>query len=309
MTSPRRHYWIGAGLVLGGAFCFALKGIFIKLAYRYQVDAISLLALRMGFALPVYVLILTRVSRRYPPLQLAVRQWVMLFGVGITGYYFASYFNFLGLLYISAGLERVLLFIYPTFVLLINAIGFGRRVSRTQWLALSLTYAGILLAFLPNLQAGQQQNLWLGAFWVILSGLVFAVYMVGSDRMIALVGSLRFTCYAMIAATVPTLIHCFIVDGRTISRLPMEVYQIGLLLAMVCTVIPSFMVAEGIRRVGSGNTAIMNSVGPVFTIFLATSILGESFDWRQLVGTALVLAGVFLVGWAGKKPTIDDVLI
>jgi drug/metabolite transporter (DMT)-like permease len=305
----KKQYWIGVLLVLGGAFCFALKGIFIKLAYRYQIDAISLLALRMGFALPVYALILSRVNRRLPPVRFTTRQWITLAGVGVTGYYFASYFNFLGLQYISAGLERVLLFIYPTFVLLINAVAFGLRVSRTQWLALTLTYGGIGLAFLPNLNAGQQQNLLLGAFWVILSGLVYAVYLVGSDRMIARIGSLRFTCYAMIAATVPTLIHCAVADGVSIFRHPMPVYGIGLLMAVVSTLIPSFMMAEGIRRVGSGNTSIMNSIGPVFTIFLATAILGEAFPAVQLLGTVLVLAGVFLVGWKGRKPTSDDVII
>ncbi len=309
MNLSQVRYWVGAGLVLGAAFCFALKGIFVKLVYAYHVDTISLLTLRMLFALPVYVLILNRVTRKLSPVLRSLRQWLTLFGVGITGYYFASYFNFLGLNYITAGLERVLLFVYPSFVLLINAIGFGRRVTRTQWLALLLTYGGILVAFLPNLQVGQQRNLLLGAGWVILSGLVYAVYLVGSDRMIQQIGSLRFTCYAMIAATVPTVLHCFFSNRLAISQFSIHVYGLVMVMALVNTIIPTFMLAEGLRRVGSGNASILNSVGPIITIFMATAILGEPFSWVQLLGTLFVLAGVFLVGWKGKQPIAEDIAI
>ncbi len=305
----KQRYWTGALLVLGAAFCFALKGIFVKLVYAYHIDTISLLTLRMLFALPVYVLILNRVNRRLPPVPFTVWQWLTLFGVGIVGYYFASYFNFLGLNYITASLERVLLFVYPTFVLLINALGFGRRVTRTQWLALGLTYVGILLAFLPNLQTGQQRDLLLGAFWVILSGLVYAVYLVGSDRMIQRVGSLRFTCYAMIAATVPTALHCAVENGLAITQFPAPVYQLVLAMALINTIIPTFMLAEGIQRVGSGNASILNSIGPVITIFMATAILGEPFSMLQLLGTLLVLAGVFLIGWKGKQPVVKEAVV
>jgi drug/metabolite transporter (DMT)-like permease len=129
------------------------------------------------------------------------------------------------------------------------------------------------------------------------------VDLVGSDRMIARIGSLRFVCYAMIAATVPTLIHCAVADGVSIFRHPMPVYGIGLPMAVVSMLIPSFMMAEGIPRVGSGNTSIIDGIGPVFTIFLATAILGEAFPAVQLLGTVLVLAGVFLVSWKSRKPT------
>ncbi|MVM32186.1 EamA family transporter [Spirosoma sp. HMF4905] len=307
MTQTSYRYWIGAFLVFLAAFCFACKGILIKLAYHYQIDSISLLTLRMLFALPFYVGILINLNRKQPPAKLTIRQWVALATFGITGYYFASFFNFLGLLYITASLERILLFVYPTFVLLMNAIGFGRRVTKLQIVALVLTYAGILLAFWGNIETSAQKDVILGAFWVILSGLVYAVYLVGSDQMIALIGSQRYTCYAMIAATVPTILHCAVENGLHLGNYPMPVYALGIGMGIFVTVIPTFMIAEGIKRVGSGNASIIASIGPIFTIFLSTSILHETISTEQIIGTLLVLIGVFLIGWRGRKQPISSV--
>lgn len=300
--TTRTRYWLGAFLVLLAAFCFATKGILIKLAYHYSIDSISLLTLRMLFALPFYGIIALNLARQGPPVQLAGKQWATLFLLGITGYYVASFFDFLGLVYITASLERVLLFTYPTFVLLLNALGFGRRVSRVQLLALGLTYVGILLAFVGNIDATVQQNIVLGTVWVILSGLVYAIYLVGSDRMIARVGSQRFTCYAMMAATVPTVLHCAFQNGLHLSGYPLPVYALGLGMGMFATVLPTFMIAEGIRQVGSGNASIIGSVGPIFTIVLSATVLNETISREQITGTLFVLAGVFLIGWRGNRP-------
>lgn len=300
--SSNTRYWLGAFLVFLAAFCFATKGILIKLAYQYPIDSIALLTLRMLFALPFYVALAVRLTRQGPPMELTARQWATLFLLGITGYYAASLFNFLGLVYITASLERILLFTYPTFVLLFNAIGFGRRVTRLQVLALVLTYAGILLAFVGNIGATVQKDISLGTFWVILSGLVYAVYLVGSDRVIARVGSQRFTCYAMMAATVPTVVHCAVQNGLQLGHYPLPVYGLGLGMGVFVTVIPTLMIAEGIKRVGSGNASIIGSVGPVFTIILSTVVLHETISWEQISGTMLVLTGVFLIGWRGNKP-------
>ncbi|MCK8491698.1 DMT family transporter [Spirosoma sp. RP8] len=299
----RAYYWLGAFLVFLAAFCFAMKGILIKLAYQYPIDSISLLTLRMLAALPLYVAIAFNIARKHPPVQLTLQQWLVLAILGITGYYLASFFNFLGLVYITAGLERILLFVYPTFVLLMNALGFGRRVSRLQIMALLLTYAGILLAFVGNIETTTQKDVMLGAFWVILSGLAYAVYLVGSDRMIARIGSQRFTCYAMIAATVPTVIHCAMVNGLHLGGYPAPVYGLGLGMGIFVTVIPTFMIAEGIKRVGSGNASIIASVGPIFTIILATTILHETISDAQIAGTLFVLFGVFLISYRGNRKT------
>lgn len=299
-SSTRTRYWLGAVLVFLAAFCFATKGILIKLAYQYQIDSISLLTLRMLFALPFYVAIALNLARKYPPVQLTLRQWATLAILGITGYYLASFFNFLGLVYITASLERILLFTYPTFVLLMNAFGFGRRVTRLQLFALALTYSGICIAFVGNIETSTQKDVVLGAFWVIFSGLVYAIYLVGSDRMIARVGSQRYTCYAMMAATVPTVLHCTIQNGLHLTGYPTPIYLLGLSMGVFVTVIPTFMIAEGIKRVGSGNASIIGSVGPIFTIVLSSTILHERISTEQIIGTFIVLAGVFLISWRGK---------
>jgi drug/metabolite transporter (DMT)-like permease len=300
---PRTYYWVGTFMVLVAAFCFACKGILIKLAYQAStVDAISLLTLRMLFALPFYIGIAWRLPTSTPAQRLSIREWMYLTGVGITGYYLASYFNFLGLVYITASLERVLLFIYPTFVLIMGVFMFGRKIKPMQYGALALTYAGIGLTFLPNLDSSQQNNLFLGAFWVIVSGIVYAVYLVGSDKFIARVGSQRFTCYAMIAATVPTALHGILQNGLfSFFNYSASVYAISGIMAVFVTVLPSFMLAEGIRRIGSGNASILASIGPIFTIVLASVVLNEYIGILQALGTGLVLAGVVWIGWKGKK--------
>jgi drug/metabolite transporter (DMT)-like permease len=303
----RSQYWLGAFLVFLAAFCFAMKGILIKLAYQYSIDSISLLTLRMLFALPFYVVIALNLNRKLPPARLTTREWLVLAMLGITGYYFASFFNFLGLVYITASLERILLFVYPTFVLLLNAMGgFGRqaaRPTRLQVVSLGLTYAGIILAFVGNIETSAQKNVLLGAFWVILSGLVYAVYLVGSDQMIARVGAQRFTCYAMMAATAPTVLHCLVQNDLQLGGYPEPVYWLGMSMGLFVTVLPTFMIAEGLKRVGSGNASIIASVGPIFTIFLSTSILHETISLAQIIGTLLVLLGVFLIGWRGNSKT------
>ena len=295
------RYWPGALLVFLAAFCFATKGILIKLAYGYSIDSISLLTLRMLFALPFYIGIALNLARQGPSVTLTKKQWATLFLLGITGYYAASLFDFLGLVYVTASLERILLFTYPTFVLLLNAVGFGRRVTRVQLLALGLTYAGIVLAFVGNVDATMQKSVALGTFWVVLSGLVYATYLVGSDGMIAHVGSQRFTCYAMMAATVSTVLHCAVENGLHLSGYPMPVYALGLSMGIFSTVLPTFMIAEGIRRVGSGNASIIGSIGPVFTIVLSTTVLNEKISPGQIIGTLFVLAGVFLISWRGNR--------
>lgn len=299
---PRLYYWLGALMVLVAAFCFACKGILIKLAFKASdIDAISLLTLRMLFALPFYIAIALRLPQNSATSHLSGREWAYLAGVGITGYYLASYFNFLGLVYITASLERVLLFIYPTFVLILGVFVFGRKIKPMQYGALALTYAGIALTFLPNMDSSQQKNLFLGSFWVIVSGIVYAVYLVGSDKFIARVGSQKFTCYAMIAATVPTAAHGVLQNGLlSFFNYSMSVYTITGVMAVFVTVLPTFLLAEGIRRIGSGNASILASIGPIFTIVLASLVLNEYIDLLQGIGTGLVLAGVVWIGWKGK---------
>ena len=300
--ADRTKYLIGAFLVFGAAFGFALKGIFIKSAYQYGIDSISLLCLRFLFSAPFYLVIILR--KRYNEEShpmFAKRRWLYVAFVGFIGYYVSAYFNFLGLKYISASLERILLFIYPTFVLLINALLVKRKVSKWQWLALLITYAGIFIAFTKHFEAHQQKNIVLGAFLVILSGFTYSFYLVGSDKLVSKIGTTRFTSWAMLAALVPTLIHGFFYNRLDIFQFPPQVYVIALSMAIVSTVLPTFMLSEGIKRVGSGNASIIASIGPIFTIVLASLFLHEPIWIEQIAGTILVLTGVFMVSWKGKK--------
>ena len=217
------------------------------------------------------------------------------------GYYVSAYFNLLGLNYITASLERILLFVYPTFVLILRAILQKKQITRLQWLALGITYLGILLAFLKNFDAHQQKDIDLGAFWVILSGFTYAFYLISSDELIAKLGTTRFTSWIIITALFPTLIHCYIENGLNIFNFPIPVYIISLSMAFFSTVLPTFMLSEGIKYVGSGNASIIASVGPIFTIFFASAFLGENMWLEQIIGTIFVLIGVFLISWKGEK--------
>ena len=300
-AKPQSYYWTGAALVFGSAFCFALKGIFIKMAYQYGIDTISLLTLRMVFSAPIFGFVAFRLYQQPANVALKKVEWLWVAALGVWGYYVSSYFNFLGFNYITAGMERVLLFTYPTFVVLINALLGKRKITTMQIVALLLTYAGILTAFLQNVNSAQQKNLPLGAFWVILSGFTYALYLIGSDGIIPKVGPQKFTVYAMLAATVATVSHCAIANGLDLFGFVPQVYWIGIAMAIFVTAIPTFMLAEGIKRLGSSNASIINSIGPVFTIVLATTILGEAISGVQVAGTFLVLLGVLLIGWKGKN--------
>ncbi len=295
------QYWTGALMVLVASFCFAIKGVFIKIAYQHGADTITILALRMIFSMPFFAFVTARLALKSGGLNLTRNQWSWVLGLGILGYYGASFLDFESLNYISAALERILLFVYPTFVLFINAIFRKKPVTKLQWFALLLTYTGIFMAFVQNIDSVQQKNIMLGAFWVISSGVVYAIYLVGNDKIISQIGAEKFTALSMLAATLPTLLHCFATNRLQIWHHDIEVYQIGFLLATVATVFPTFVISEGIKRIGSSNTSIIASIGPVFTIILATTILDEIITPIQIIGTGLVLLGVFLIGWKGKK--------
>jgi drug/metabolite transporter (DMT)-like permease len=308
LQTSRTYYWWGATMVLSSAFMFALKGVFIKVSYQYGIDTISVLALRMIFSSPFYVAIAlwlhqkTKTELTNQPLNTdTLRLWFWIGGLGMTGYYLASFLDFLSLKYISASLERVFLFIYPTFVLFINAFFHQKSPSRLQLTALAMTYCGIVIAFIENIDATGQGNLFLGTFWVMASGLVYACYLVGSDGVIQKAGSQSFTVYTMLFATIPTLVHCWLSNGLHLWHYDSRVYWLCGSMAVFSTVIPTFMMSEGIKRVGSSNTSIVGSIGPIFTIVLATNFLGEHISAIQLLGTAFVLFGVFLIGWKGKK--------
>ncbi len=287
-------------LVAVAAVFFSGKGVIIKLAYRYGVDAVTLLALRMLLSAPFFVLLGWWASRRGDdePLSWADRR--MLVVLGLIGYYLASYFDFLGLQYVTAALERLLLFVHPTFVVLFSAMLFGRRITRIDVAAIVLSYLGIFAVFYNDL-ATQPGNVALGSFWVLLSALFYAAYLIGSGRLVGRVGTLRFACYAGLISSVAVVTHFAVArDVSLIFSQPAPVYWLSLLMAVFSTVLPIVMTMEGIRRIGASHASIVGSVGPLATIFLGAIFLGEHVTVIQIVGAALVLAGVLSISLQKK---------
>ena len=268
-----------------------------ELAYRYEVDSISLLALRMLFSLPLFLLLawwsLRKKKSRYAPPSR--REWWQIVLLGILGYYLASLFDFLGLQYIGASLERLILFVYPTMVLILSAIFLRQTIQRDQYIALVLTYFGIALAFAGGIRVQDNQQLFLGGGLILISAFLHACYLIGSGRVLPSVGTLRFTSYAMIAASAGVLAHHGLFYQWRLFHFAPEVYQWSMLMAVLSTVLPAFMISEGIRLIGAGNAAIIGSVGPISTIVLAYIFLGERLTGWQWVGAALVISGVLWI--------------
>lgn len=284
---------------MAGAVCFSTKAIVVKLAYRdTSVDAVTLLALRMIFSLPFFVISAYVSSSKSSNVKFTGKQWVQIAGIGCLGYYISSLLDFLGLQYVTAGIERLILFIYPTLVLLMSAVLFKEKIKPIQWLALTITYAGLMLAYFSELDfnASQNPDFILGSIFIFICAITYATYIVGSGRLIPLVGAAKFNSYAMSFASLGVLLHFFSTSDVSLFDLQSRVYFYSFLMAVLSTVIPSYLVAESIKRIGSDNTAIVGSVGPVSTILMAYFFLQEPVFVFQLMGTALILVGVLLIG-------------
>lgn len=282
-----------------GSVLFSTKAIIVKKAfYDTPIDAVTLLTLRMTFSLPFFIGIAFFASRSKDNVHLNSRQWLMLAIVGLLGYYLSSLCDFIGLKYISAGLERLILFLYPTFTLLINAAVFKQKVSRIQWIALSLTYSGIAIAYLGELSLDTSNpNFFFGCTMILLCAIFYSLYIVGSGRIIPIIGPTKFTPYAMLAATGGVFIHFLATGSYEFVTSGRSMWKYGIMLAVLSTVLPALMIANGMKRIGSNNVAIVSGIGPVATIVQAYLILGEEIFVSQLVGTSMVIAGVVLIGW------------
>jgi len=289
-----REALIGASFVFVSAVGFSAKAILIKLAYRWHVDALTLLTLRMIFAAPFFVLMVWWGETK-SAVRVSARDMLIIAALGLVGFYLSVYLDFLGLQYISAGLERLILFLYPTFVVLLAAIFLGRTITRVDLAALALSYIGVAFAF--HHEAGSYgSDLITGSLLIFGSTLAYSVYLVTGGEVIRRVGAARFTGYVMIFASMAIFLHFGISHDIAAMRLPVEVYKLALVMGIFATVLPGFLLAEGMRRIGASKAAIISSAGPVATIFLAYIFLGETVSQMQMAGTALIIAGVLLVG-------------
>lgn len=293
-----------AGFIIAftGSVLFSTKAIIVKKAFAQTgTDALTLLALRMAFSLPFFLGAAILAGNKKNSGSLSSRQWAAIALLGIFGYYLSSLFDFIGLQYISAGLERLILFLYPSFVVLINTVVYGQKINRLQKAALAFTYVGIWVAYFGELKFDFGNDKFvLGSVMVFLCAITYSIYLVGSGKMVALVGATKFTAYTMLAATGGIFLH-FLLAGSYEAMPSRNLFWIyGFLLAVLATVIPAFMLAYAMKRIGSNNVAIISSIGPVSTIVQAHFILGEPIFFEQLIGTVLVVAGVLLMGWKSR---------
>lgn len=300
--SEKNNYKLGFWLAIGAAFGFSAKAIFVKYAYLIpatdgltHVDAITLLALRMAFAAPAFGI--AAVQTRSAS-SLTMRQWAAMFGVGIAGYYGASILDFWGLMFISAGLERLILFTYPTLTVLLGVAFFGKTLTRREVFALILTYGGIAAAFAHDLKLASDTNAILtGAALVFASSLSYAIYLSGGGQLIALLGSARFTALAMAVATGATFLHYLIArPWDEVFRQPWQIYALAAGMALISTVIPVFMQSAAIKAIGAGRASMLGMIGPLATIILGWLVLDESISTWQVGGAGFVVIGILLLG-------------
>ncbi len=276
-----------------GALAFSFKAIFIKAAYAYGVDAETLLALRMGYSLPFFVAMGISVERRQP-MQMARRDIAFLLLLGGIGYYAASYLDFLGLRYISAALERLILFLYPTLVLVLSAIFLNKPITKRMLVPLAMCYVGIMLAVTHDARIGGD-NVALGCVLVFFSSLAYAIYLMLSGQVVSRLGATRVTAYATGTACVLSLVQFIVLRPISALWLPWQVHALGMSMALLSTVLPVWLVAESIRILGATQASMIATLGPVLTIALAVAILGEPLGVTQVIGAALVIGGVWLV--------------
>jgi len=297
----------GIFIALLGAVMFSTKAIFVKLAYQYEVDAITLLLFRMLFALPIFLTIAIFVSQKKGAYKPKPKEYGQIVFLGVMGYYLASLFDFLGLQYISASLERLILFIYPTIVVLIGVIFFREKLTWSQIAALILTYIGIVIVFAGNVEVGNSGATYLGGGLIIASALCYAIYLVGSGRLLPKLGTWLFTSFALSVSSAAVIIHYLIYNqGLASLDFPYQVYGYAFLMASIATVIPTFLVSEGIRLIGASNASILGSVGPISTVILAYIFLGERLTTVQIFGGFLVLGAVLFISLQQKKKKIEN---
>ena len=284
---------IAFGLLLAGlgAVAFSGKAIIVKLAYRHGVDAVTLIMYRMLFALPIFALMAWWSSRGKPPLTR--RDWFGVLGLGVSGYYLASFLDFAGLAYISASLERLILYLNPTLVLLLGLVLYQRRITHPQALGMLISYAGVVLVFGHEITL-QGADAALGALLVFLSAVSYAIYLTFSGEMVKRLGSLRLVGLATTVACLLCIAQFVLLRPWSAALVAPEVIWLSILNATLCTAVPVLMVMMAIERIGASLAAQTGMVGPMSTILMGALILDEPFTAWVAAGTVLVIAGIFV---------------
>jgi len=297
--TPEARKNLASGMLLAtvGAIAFSGKAIIVKLAYRHGVDAVTLIMYRMLFAFPIFVVMAWWASRGKQ--ALSRKDWLGILGLGVTGYYLASYLDFAGLSYISASLERLILYVNPTLVLLLGLLLYRRSVQRMQALGMLLSYAGVLLVFGHEVTLAGP-NVALGAVLVFLSAISYALYLIYSGEMVQRIGSLRLVGLATSVACVLCITQFVVLRPWSAALVAAPVIWLSVLNATLCTALPVLLVMMAIERLGASVVSQVGMIGPMSTILMGVVILGEPFTLWVAAGTVLVISGIFVFSRRGR---------
>ena len=292
MTTAAYRGW-GIAFAVVGVLAFSFRPILIKLSYAaHPVSPVTLLFLRMTLSLPFFLAIAWWLRNQEP--RLSRREWAAVAGLGFLGYYLASFLDFIGLQWVGAGVGRLILYLFPTLVLLLSFVFLKKTPSARELIALLLSYAGIVLVVSSQI-GGDNRLFALGAALVFASALCYATYLVAGSQVVKRVGSMRFTAYSTVVATLPAVIQFLVMESRESLQLPGAVWGYAIILATFSTVLPLFLQAEALNRIGANHFALIGALGPVSVAVTSALGLDEPFTWVQALGGALVIFGVLLV--------------
>lgn len=293
-------------LAVLGAVLFSAKAILVKLCYQYGADAETVLALRMVFSLPFFWGAVWWYTAARNPAPVQRKDLLTMLALGFIGYYLSSYLDFLGLQYITVGLERIILYLNPTLVLVISAVALGKRIDARQWVAMAIAYAGVALVFLHDVRIDGQRT-FLGGSLVFMCAVTYAIYLIFAGEIVKRVGSIRVVAYASASSTFFCVVQALIVNPQGLVTQGLEVYALSLLNASLCTFAPMLLIMAAVNRIGPALTAQAGVVGPVATVFLGWYYLGERISVLQVVGVIVVLVsmGVLLTVARTSPPPVQ----
>ena len=291
------RFW-GIAFALAGTVSFAFRPVLIKLAYAetaaaHPISATTLLFLRMTLSLPFFLAMAWWFRSGGP---IARRDWLGIVALGFLGYYLASLLDFIGLQHVSAGVGRLIMFLYPTLVVILSAVFLKKNPAAKELAALAITYTGIALVLASQISSAPENRAFVfGALLIFASAMCYAIYLVTGSQLVKRVGSVRFTAYTMIVSTAPAIVQFFVVETPAALELPAKLWWIAIALATVCTVLPVFLVAEALKRIGANHFALIGALGPVTTVLADFLLLDGALTVTQLLGGGLVISGVLLV--------------
>jgi drug/metabolite transporter (DMT)-like permease len=298
--TPASKFSSGLLLAAAGSIAFSGKAIIVKLAYRHGVDAITLVMFRMLFALPFFIAMAWWAGRCQAPLTR--NDWLGVLGLGFSGYYLSSFLDFLGLQYISASFERLILYLNPTLVLVLGWVLYKRKITYRQGMAMAVSYSGVLLVFGHEVSL-VGDNIGLGAILVFGSAITYAIYLTYSGELVQRLGSLRLAGLATTVACFFCILQFALLKPVAALNVVPEVIWLSMLNATVCTVLPVLLIMMAIERIGPGLTSQIGMIGPLSTLTMGAFFLNETFNLWILMGTVLVLGGVF---WVTKAPKVVE---